>query len=242
MLGGHNSRMKWKYKDYMRVPGVCNITTTSTTTTTTTTTTTLRFYGVGKKFLWGRLPRMISNLNTTLQVLNSSDVVVFNMGLHWTQSCHRQYRVANKEYAKELLSLEVLLDRDIRLCQSTTTTTTPLLIWRETFPQHFPTSNGLYPDGQRFHGMRISFIMTTTTTTTTTTTIPSTILTTSTTTTTTANLVSCILLSCVVVVVVVVVVGDVVGLPRGEVLHCHELSSARLEGAGLIEHNACNPK
>lgn len=28
----------------------------------------------------------------------------------------------------------------------------PLLIWRETLPQHFPTSNGGYPLGQKFVG------------------------------------------------------------------------------------------
>ena len=146
--------MKWKYKNYMSVPGSCIIKSTNSS---------LRFFGIGKKFGWGLLPHVAHTLNATMRTLTSTDVVVLNLGVHWSQSCLKKFQHQNEEYAKELLSLQPLLDQDLDLCQDAhrdnmelTSTLQPrrypLLIWKETSPQHFPTSNGLYPEGQRFHG------------------------------------------------------------------------------------------
>ena len=135
--------MKWKFKDYMRVPGSCIITNMNIT---------FRFYGLGKKFVWGQLPRVGYTLNNTLYNINltQNDVIIFNMGLHWTELCHGKYHLVNDQYGHELLSIRVIL-KELDLCHKSGESI-PLLIWRETFPQHFPTSNGLYPEGQRYHG------------------------------------------------------------------------------------------
>lgn len=142
-LGGHNARMKWKYKNYMSVPGICNISLTNST---------LKFFGIGKKFAWGLLPRVAVTLNNTMTSLSPSDVVILNLGVHWSQSCFSKFHISNDDYLKELLSLKPFLDEELQLCQKLPESKYPLLLWKETGPQNFPTSNGHYPDGQRFHG------------------------------------------------------------------------------------------
>jgi hypothetical protein len=145
--------MKWKFADYMSEPGHCPLAALNAT---------LRFFGIGKKFAWARLPSAAHTLNHTLQSLSGADAIVLNLGVHWGQSCHAKYRGSNNDYARELASLEPVLASDlfVRPCRKgeevrsarNLLSARPLLVWKETSPQHFPTSNGLFPEGQRFHG------------------------------------------------------------------------------------------
>ena len=150
MLGGRPV-LKARNPSYMNAPGYCPLVMAGGKFNST-----LRFFGIGKRFAWATLGPAYATLNRTLHLLGPTDAVVMNMGLHWAMSCSPKHRGANHEYVKDLLALEDVLDlmstNSCRQHHTSFSLSYPLLVWRETLPQHFPTSNGLYPPVQRFHG------------------------------------------------------------------------------------------
>jgi hypothetical protein len=123
----------------------------------------------------------VEDIKSTISKLNTNDVILFNVGLHWQSAkCSRpaginininttNNKIYRSSYGTEeyqdvvnFMTHIVLPANHSANCNSSTArnkcdksdksvtkemeVSGPLVLWRETFPQHFPTSNGHYPD------------------------------------------------------------------------------------------------
>ena len=118
------------------------------------------FLGYGRLFQWGRtltddhmrlIAQTVSSLNQT------TDAVLFGVGVHWHYFCGNELSRAslnsmnNFEYALlRLLSLITLPQispgaSGLSRISNSIVTPGPILLYRESLPQHFSSSNGQYP-------------------------------------------------------------------------------------------------
>lgn len=126
---------------------------------------TLKFRGVGRISKWAVLPAPHVVVNETIQELTKHDILIFNIGVHYMHWC----KVKSKELLSEVISraYETALQDILRTLSTNGYKSTnnvqnetknvvsagssdalsgdlPQLIWRDTLPQHFNTSNGEY--------------------------------------------------------------------------------------------------
>lgn len=115
----------------------------------------LLYRGMGRVHNWAGLspPHLI--LRDALQELGGSDVLLFNIGVHYHHYCkantQREMREADISFFNSTLhSLVRVLIQECRVCSqapcalntSGSTRAAPLVVWRESLPQHFNSSNG----------------------------------------------------------------------------------------------------
>lgn len=112
---------------------------------------TAEFFPFGRKQGWKR--SMTQAYRQTIQgyiaQMTSSDVLIFNMGLHFDETATSSgnfmsyYSNALGTLVKDL-GLTTSYSRQ-RRCSNTTDPYLPLVLWRETLPQHYNSTNGHYP-------------------------------------------------------------------------------------------------
>jgi hypothetical protein len=110
---------------------------------------TAEFYPYGRKQGWKRSASKIYRqaMHGYVSQLAQQDVLIFNMGLHFDESATTQNSAS---FYSSVLSTLV---RDLGLtgysqkqrCLNLTDPYLPYVLWRETLPQHFNSSNGHYP-------------------------------------------------------------------------------------------------
>jgi hypothetical protein len=123
-----NGQMAWRY-------GLTETVTIRVTTTTTNNATLLsssntiaiHFYGMYRPF---------DDMEEVIHVFNTSDIVVFDFGLHFAP-------------ASDLPKFQLVMQRVVDIAARTRNTTRPhqLLVWRETSAQHFDSPGGHYGPG-----------------------------------------------------------------------------------------------
>lgn len=115
----------------------------------------LLYRGMGRVHKWGSLSPPHVILRDALQELGSSDVLVFNIGVHYHHYCkaHTQKELQEADisfFNSTLLSLVRVLIEDFHVCSQPpcalntpgSSRAVPLVVWRESLPQHFNSSNG----------------------------------------------------------------------------------------------------
>ena len=105
----------------------------------------MEFYGYGQAGSWKATqePSFIKLWTDKIDALRPNDVLIFTAGLHWIEQTKEQ-SIANNN--NPVPSYIAAFDRLLTLlklndCSNKTTT----VLWRETTPQHFLTSNGHNP-------------------------------------------------------------------------------------------------
>ena len=109
------------------------------------------FLGYGRLYRWKytQSEEHIHDITTTLGMMSSRDVIMFGIGVHWGYDCDNALEtkqlltIDNFEFA--LLKLLRMIPTIPKSAVHSTTQAYPYLVYRESLPQHFSSSNGQYP-------------------------------------------------------------------------------------------------
>ena len=121
--------------------------------------TTISFLGIGRQNEWADTwaVKHLQLIADTASALSHRDIILFGLGVHWHYQCGLQHPAGvgedNFEYAvNKLMKLLPLVKKTHNnnscvgagCCFGNQFINSPRIIFRESFPQHFATSNGQY--------------------------------------------------------------------------------------------------
>ena len=164
--------LKGKFTTYEKFRIIDNITKTSTfegECYIDWLNSTLMFRGVGRIHQWGTLRSPEVVLKDAFRELRRSDILVFNIGIHYQHYCRAFSKNQLQEsdmnfYKRSVQSMLDVLNQELFVnnthcgnapCNTSTNNgyyqccrrcDKPRIIWRESLPQHFNTSNGEFPN------------------------------------------------------------------------------------------------
>jgi hypothetical protein len=114
---------------------------------------TAEFFPFGRKQGWKRSSSKAyrHGLKGYIAQLTNQDVLIFNMGLHWdetatiTATSHDFTSLYSNTLSTQVHDLGLTGYSQKKRCHNLTDLYLPTVLWRETLPQHFNSSNGHYP-------------------------------------------------------------------------------------------------
>ena len=113
----------------------------------------IKYFGFGIKSSYWQTQetQYLISVNKNVRSLRKDDIVLASAGVHWSRFCHAKASALNIKFRDERFELYLqnllsnLVDPEhTDHCGRQGRDRGPMILWRESLPQHFPSSNGIF--------------------------------------------------------------------------------------------------